>query len=583
MSGLGALLNIAGSALSAHKYGVEVTANNIANVDTPGYTRQTAQLQSTIPETSGNLIMGRGVEIESVISATDQFVEKQLSDQKTNLAFYQEQNNYVERIEQLFSPSDSSGISSTLSAFWNSWQEVANNPSGTAERVVLADDAALLTESFNRLDQGLDAVTTDLDDALQAGVEDVNVLTREIAGLNQQILKAEAGGATAHTLRDQRNTKLGELAEYMEISTFETDDGSLTVMGAGGNDLVRGNHSFDLSIQNDRIMLAGSGTTQRDITDAVQNGKMGGWLDMRDNVVAGYQQDLDDLSHALIWQVNAQHSQGAGLSAFDAVTGTYGVENTDTVALADGASGLAFSDKIDASGGTGFKFWVYDDTGEVVPQSGQNYADIAIDSTTTLEDLVTALNGVDSNITASITNENTIEITGGNGYSFAFSEDTSNVLAALGINTFFAGETAGDMAVNGTIQSDSTSIAAGYVQADGSVASGDNTNAMAIADLQSTRTSIGTVQGRVGQLETTTENYYYTMLSSMGTTFSGITSKMETSEVMVQQLSDMRESISGVSLDEEMVNLMSYQSAYASAAKLITTADEMMDTLLGIR
>jgi flagellar hook-associated protein 1 FlgK len=369
----------------------------------------------------------------------------------------------------------------------------------------------------------------------------------------------------------------------MKISTFESDDGSLTVMGAGGNDLVRGNHSFDLSLQNDRIMIAGSGTSQRDITDAVQNGKMGGWLDMRDNVVGGYQQDLGDLGQALIWQVNAQHSQGAGLSAFDTVTGTYGVENTDTVALADGASGLAFSDKIDASGGTGFKFWVYDDAGEVVPQGVQNYADIAIDSTTTLEDLVTALNGVDSNITAGITDANTLEITGANGYSFAFSEDTSNVLAALGINTFFTGETAGDMAVNGTIQSDNTSIAAGYVQDDGSVASGDNTNAIAIADLQATTTSIGTAQGRVGQLETTTENYYYTMLSSMGTTFSGITSKMETSEVMVHQLNDMRESISGVSLDEEMVNLMSYQSAYASAAKLITTADEMMDTLLGIR
>ncbi len=571
MTALGSIFNIAGSALSAYQYGVEVTSNNIANVDTPGYSRQTAVLQASSPEKSGNLILGGGVEIDEVTSASDRFIERRLQEQTTSLSYYQEQNTYVEKIEQVFSTDSDSDVSSLLSTFWNSWQEVSNNPSGTSERIVLADNSALLAEEFNRLDSELENLVADLDDALGTGVEEVNSLAREVAEINQQIQQAEIGGDTAHTLRDLRNTKVGELSEYIDTTSFELDDGTLTVMVANGVDLVRGNSSFELTMQEDQILLSGSGDQQWNITDGVERGKIGGWIDMRDDVVAGYQTDLDALAQALIWQVNSQHSQGAGLENFESVSGTYAATDT-TSPLA--TSGLTYQNKINSGDMT---LWVYDASGVA------SDFDITIDPTTdSLNDLAAKISAV-SGVTADISDENTFQITADSGYTFGFSDDTSNVLAALGINTFFTGDTAGNMAINETIASDASFIAAGVIDENGALATGDNGNATAIADLQSTSMTIGSADGNVGVLDTTAENYYHTLLGSMGTTASGITMNMETSKEMVLQLTNMRDSVSGVSLDEEMVKLITYQSAYAAAAKLITTADEMLDTLLSIK
>jgi len=594
MSGLGSIFNIASSALSVHKYDIEVTSNNIANVDTPGYSRQTALLQASNPEKSNNLIMGRGVKIDSVTSASDRFIEGRLQEQRTSFSFYQEQNTYVENIEQIFSTSSDSDVSSLLSQFWNSWQEVSNNPSGTSERIMLSDNSALLSESFNRLDSEMDNLLKDLNGSLATGVEEVNVLSRDIAGLNQDILEAEARGGTANTLRDIRNAKVGEVSEYMNVSSFETEEGTLTLMAANGIDLVRDNSSFDLEMNGDRVLLSGSGSQQWDITESIDSGKIGGWLDMRDNVVTGYQKDLDAVAEALIWQVNSQHSQGTGLENFGSVSGTYAVTDTGVSLSTD--AGLSYQDEI-VDGD--FQLWVDDgisaptpytipihvDATDIDPSTGTPFAD------TTLESLADYINsgvvgppsipGI-TGIVADVSDEN-LKITAGTGYSFAFSDDTSNVLAALGINTFFAGDTAGDMKLNETVGSDGSFIAAGFLDGSGTRAQGDNNNAIAIADLQFTSMDIGDSEGMVGSLETTAENYYSTLLGSIGTTAAGISMNKETGEEMVRQLTDMRDSFSAVSLDEEMVNLMTSQSAYAAAAKLITTADEMLNTLLNMK
>ena len=390
MSGLGSIFNIAGSALSVHKYGIEVTSNNIANVDTPGYTRQTALLQASSPEKSNNLILGRGVEIDAVTSASDRFIEGRLQEQSTSLAFYQEQNTYVSNIEQVFSTDSDADVSSLLSTFWNSWQEVANNPSGTSERIVLADNSALLSEAFNRLDSEMQALVDDLDESLGVGVEEINVLARDIAGLNEQIMEAEAGGGTAHSLRDIRNAKVGEVAEYMNISSFETEDGMLTLMAGNGIDLVRGNSSFDLEIADGKVLLSGSGNQKWDITESTNSGKMGGWFDMRDNVVAGYQKDIDAVANALIWQVNSQHSQGTGLENFEAVSGSYAV--SDAAALLSN-SDLTYEDKI-ISGEV--ELWVDDGNGNV---SSYNITiDPASESADDIANKINAVGGLSAQI-----------------------------------------------------------------------------------------------------------------------------------------------------------------------------------------
>jgi flagellar hook-associated protein 1 FlgK len=260
------------------------------------------------------------------------------------------------------------------------------------------------------------------------------------------------------------------------------------------------------------------------------------------------------------------------------------------------SSGLAFQDRIegDALNPTSVTVWIYDAEGQPIDSNVATLDVIdgfTIDITKdmTLQDLLDEFNLSSSDpvpvpyMQAEITADNRFQINAEDGYSFGFSDDTSHVLAALGINTFFKGDNAATMAVSDLVQNGGPYLAAGTIGDQGSHAKGDNSNAIAIADLQYTPMEIGSDQGNTGVLDTTTENYFHTLLGGIGITGSGIAMEKENNEAIHAQLTKLRESISGVSLDEEMVSLMAFQSAYAAAAKLITTADEMLDTLLRLK
>jgi len=590
MSVMGAIFNVAGSALSVQKYGIEVTSNNIANVNTPGYTRQSPMLQPASTEKIGNLILGRGVSFEGVAGVNDPFIETRLRDQGSKTSFFASQQDYVSQIEQIFNTGSGADVSSLMSEFWNSWHDLAASPSGTTERRVLAEKSGQLAQGFNRLTAQMNGLVQDIDNRLDAGVRDVNLITTELADLNQQIMALETGGKTAHALRDQRNMKLNELAGFMNISSFELDTGAVTVMTANGIDLVRENKHFDLSMKDDRLLLAGSGDQQWNITGQVTGGRIGGWLDMRNNIIPGFLTDLDETANALIWQVNQQHSQGVGLEKFTTVTGDYAAGAVDEE-LSDSDSGLVFHDRIDTSGS--FTVWVYDADGEVVDSDGVTEGvqgfEISLAENMTLEELRDEFNDAFSSVAylqAEITSDNRFQIkrgTEGGDHSFAFSDDTSHVLAALGINTFFKGDAADTMAVSDSVKNGGPYIAAGTIGDGGDHARGDNRNAIAVADLQYVPMSIGSDLGNTGRLTTTTESYFHTLLGGIGITGSGIAMEKQNTEAIHVQLTKIRESISGVSLDEEMVSLMTFQAAYSAAAKLITTADEMLDTLLRVK
>ncbi|MEJ2656887.1 MAG: flagellar basal body rod C-terminal domain-containing protein [Desulfobacterales bacterium] len=193
-----------------------------------------------------------------------------------------------------------------------------------------------------------------------------------------------------------------------------------------------------------------------------------------------------------------------------------------------------------------------------------------------------------ANISAVIT-DGKLTIDADSGYTFAFSDDTSNVLAGLGINTFFTGSGAGNIGVNGIIGLNKNNIAAAQVGSDGAIASGNNANALAITDLQNTPLAISqwtcdrTSGDTEGSISSTIESYYHSMVGSIGIASASVSRDRSFSETMVNELNNIRDSISAVSLDEEMTNLIAYQHAYAAAAKLISTSDEMLNTLLELK
>ena len=583
MSGIGMVLNIAANALNAQQNGISVTAHNIANVNTEGYTRQRPVLDARQPEVYGGLVMGRGVEVDTIAQYSDKLIENRLNQEKSNMSSASEMEKYMQVLEGLFNENSDTSISTMLTDFWNGWYDISNNPAGASERILLYEQSSLITEQFNTLASDLTQIETDLTNAVNTGLETINDLTNEIAQLNDQVVGMEAHGS-ANDLRDKRNALVSELNEYLDIKSFEQSNGSLTIVSAKGSTLVQGNSNYELEMDGERVVWQNSGGSDVDITDYISNGKLGGWLDTRDEVVAKYQLDLDALAKEFIWSVNQQHSQGVGMEGFSSVTGSFVVSDT-TEELGTIDSGLDFYDKI--TDGT-FNLWVHDSSGAVVGGSATSITIDADTGGTVLTDLRDDISAA-SNITATITTDGQLKIDADSGYTFAFSDDTSNVLAALGINTFFTGFDAAGMGVNDVIALNKNNIAAAQVSSDGSIASGNNANALAVTDLQNTSLSISQwtcdrINGNIeGSFTSTIEGYYHSMVGSIGIASASVSRNRSFSELMVNELSNIRDSISAVSLDEEMTNLIAYQHAYAAAAKLISVSDEMLKTLLEVK
>lgn len=590
MSSLGLVWSIAKDALAAQRYGMDVTAHNIANVGTAGYSRQIPVYETKDAMLKNNLVFGRGVDVSQVIRKTDQFIESQLRQQQANLIYSEEMELYGKVLEGIFNESSGSSVSAMLSDFWNMFQDISNNPTGLPERSAFFEHSLLLSGKINSLDANLTQMKNDLTGSMSLGINKINEITAQLANLNNHVVGMETGNRMANDFRDKRNTLLTELAEYIDVKSFEQDNGALTVVSARGCVLVQDVDSYALDlggISAGRVMWQGSGVGSVDMTDYISGGKLGGSLDMRDEIIEKYQLDLNAFAQEFIWAVNQQHSQGVGLAAFSSVTGDYpSTSAVDAVGTVN--SGLAFYDKIvDGS----FTLWLYDVTGNVVGGTVITIdADVTplSDADALTNDIVSQLNVIDANLSATV-NNNRLEITAAGGYTFAFSDDSSKVLAALGINNFFVGTGAGDMDVSARIGSDMNLVAAGRVNGDGTFSLGNNSTALAISDLQHatmviSRWTCDRIGGNTaGNVTTGIEDYYHSLAGSVGITVSGISSAKAYNELMVSKISEIRNSVSGVSLDEEMANLMQYQHAYVAASKLISTADEMLQTLLELK
>ncbi len=389
MGGLNLLLNVAKDALITQQYAIDVISHNVANVNNEGYSRQTPTLEAKNPAPYAGYVFGRGVELGSIERSVDTFVETRLRDRNSDLLGLNEKEVYLGALEGIFNENSDHSLSTQFADFWNAWHDLSNNPSGLAERDTVREMGALLSQSFEDLAGDMAQFEREIDLSLSTGIRTINELAGEIAGLNEQILTQEALGA-ANDLRDQRDAVLIELSRYLDINAFESEDGSVTVMTDGGYSLVENFSSYELAMEwnattlrND-VTWEGSGGANIAITDTIKAGKMGGWLDIRDEILPKYEADLDELAKATIWAVNTVHSQGVGTAYFQtAITGTYQTDDT--------LGGLSFggTDYVDYSTGS-FTLWIDEGTG---PQAVLlDLSSEGLDTTSSLSALESAIN-----------------------------------------------------------------------------------------------------------------------------------------------------------------------------------------------
>jgi len=568
MGNLFATLGIAVSGLQASQIAVQVTGHNIANVNTDGYSRQRADLVTRWPVTTPYGSLGRGVTVADIFQMRDRLLDAVFQNETQNVGELTVERDFLQRIEDIFQEPGETGIGGLLDNFFASVQALATYPEELPLRTSMIAAASVLAEGFNDVDRRLEQIRTDANTEITILVEEVNTLTEQIAELNYNIVRAEATGKTANDFRDRRTVLLDRLAELVDIQTVDVTNGSVTVL-VGGEVLVDGKYWTELGTQVNpaldpergdlvEVVIAESGRVV-----SMSGGRFKGLFDVRDIIAPELATRVNELAATLIFEFNRIHSQGTGLTGFASLESDNAVLDPAADLDDTAATGLAFT-PVDGT----FEINVIDSLGNVVT----NVIVVDLDGVgadDSLNDLAANIDAI-ANISASVSADNRLVITADPTYSFVFSNDTSNVLATLGSNAFFSGSDAADIAVNPAIVADERLIAASLSTDPRDT--GDNRNALAMAALQETAVlNVGT---------STLNDYYEETIAALGVTARRATEEVDIVESFRRNIDRRREQVAGVSIDEEMANLMQYQRAFQASAQVFTVVDVLLDTVV---
>ncbi len=323
MPGLFGTLDLSARALGVTQRGLGVTAHNIANVNTPGYTRQRQLLEAALPVNDGSGAIGTGVEQSTIQRVHDSFMQARLIQEHSSQGSLESEARVLSQLESLFNEQFGDGITPQLSALYDAFEDLAvsTEPGQPTERAALVGVAQTVVATFNRFDSQMAELQRSTDRAIVGLLPEVNKLIEQIAELNQEIAKAESL-APANDLRDEQERLIRDLASKMEITTIEDSRGMTTVMFGGGIPLVDGivtsslqavadpSHPFDPTFSAIHVQ---TGNQSFDVTSRIAGGELGGLLLSRDVHIADARNDLDALAFSLVQTVNTQHNAGLGL------------------------------------------------------------------------------------------------------------------------------------------------------------------------------------------------------------------------------------------------------------------------------
>lgn len=563
---LSTALQIGRSGLLNSQTALTVVGNNLANAGTQGYHRQSIHVApSPSQRIQQDVFIGTGSQLLSIDRQIDQALEGRLRSATADQSQSSQTRELLTQVQSIENAFGDSTVSTQLGAFFDAWSNVANNPQDTSLRALVTQQATTLTDSLNTLYGKLTDLRSQVDRDTSADVKTVNNLLEQVESLNHAIVIQGGGSDSASGLHDQRDALLSQLSSYMDISTHEQPTGMVDVY-VGSTPIVLNGDSRGVAI---RTTQDDDGQTHTQLAVAadgkplnVTSGKLGALSQFRQGDLGDELDAVNQLAGQIIWQVNRLHSQGQGLSPLDSVTGTTRVADADA-ALNAAAAGLAFAPQH----GSFQLNVVQKSTGQVHTSTIAITLD-GVDpaNQTTLNSLVAQLNTV-ANVTASVTADGRLKIDGGGDFQIGFAADSSGVLAALGVNTFFAGSTARDIAVNADVAQSPSRLA---VSGNGSP--GDNGNALAIAALRDTP-----IDALGGSTLMTTWNSH---VADFASRLSAATSQTAADQLVRQNLQAQQQNVSGVNVDEQTIDLMSYQRTYQASARFLSVVDQLMQTLL---
>ncbi|MDP2850194.1 MAG: flagellar hook-associated protein FlgK [Sulfuricurvum sp.] len=607
-------LHIGYSGLNAAQIGIDTTGHNIANAETEGYSRQRVVTAAAKPLSVDPGQRGGGTQITEIVRVFDEFVFGRLSNATQNKENSDILKKNLEELSTYFPEIDDVGIKNDLQNYFDMWQSLANNPSNTALKVALAQQAQTMAQHVQETRAQVSGLQSSLNDQVKVNVDEVNRIAKEISKINIEINKAEAGGANnANDLRDQRNqleitlTKLvnakvlvGQVETNNVIdSNIALKQGSYTIQ-IGGFNIVDGGSFHPIGMDSESnpngyndLYYERQDGVKIPYADRITGGKIGALLELRGSTIGtngefedGFLQEtinnLDAFAKGLIEATNNVYAQSATTSM---VSNPLSFSNNQS---------LMSTDENFASGT--FDIVVYDIDGNAVGRRTINIDEGTLidDSPMTLNSITgqinnsqddnqdgNALNDIDDMLLATFnTNQKVFQIDLKaslleQGYTFAIEDKGTNFAGVTGLNRFLDGSDAKSIALNRELKEDTSKIK-GFK----SPANGDNQTALAMVELQFSSVTFG---NGFAKTTDTIYGYFDTLVTKVGTRTNSAILANDSLTAQYNSIKQEYDSVSKVSIDEELANLIRYQTSYGAAAKVITTIDQMMTTLLGIK
>ncbi len=457
---ISSLLFTSRDALTSNQMAIDITGGNIANVNTPGYSRQRTDLKSVGSVNVTGASAQIGVTVSRIERVYDRFIESQIIDQQQNTGYSDTLLQGLQNIEVMIDDTQGGGINDQLSKFWSSWGDLSKNPGGIVERSALLSTAENLTGSLASYKRNLDAITTDLSQSIADTVTQINEKVHEIKDLNTRIIETAGDNGDKNDLLDKRTQALKELGALINITQFENANGTVNVYLSNGEPLLQGTLEQTLNVKpnaDGQSDIYSSNLSGETVNSALTRGKLGALVELQGRIIPEYINYIEAFTQSLADRVNELHQEG-----FDAYNNT----------------GADFFEMPDAEN-----------------RAGSIRVNTAI--------------AADVNRIAASTSVN------GNG-------ENASIIAAV---------------QNELLMNNQTSSLSSFLA-----------------------TTVGQIGQQVSMAKTNSDRQ----------------------TVIANHLDNQRESVSGVSIDEEMIRLIKYQMGYNAAGKLVTVVDEMLDTLMGL-
>lgn len=461
--GLSAILNIGKNAINTYRIAQEVTSENIANVNTLGYSRQRVILEAGHTNSTNGFMIGSGVNVAKIERYYDGMLQQQLVNAHTPQGYYTTKSNVLQQVEQTFNEITNEGLGASISDYFAAWQDLSLNPAGSAERQVVLSRAEIMTDNFHSVSTTLNNASTSLNDSLTPLTDSINNALKNIADLNGQIKSTEQMGGNSNETRDQRDQLIRDISSQIGITYTENSDGTTDIKYKdSGAVLVTGSTAGAFSLTTNAVTgfydvnLTPPGGAAVIVTPTT--GQLGAVISLRDTIIPGYINKIDELAYNIATAVNLQHNGG-----------------------------------LDINGNIGADFFT-------APVTTAGYASLITTNITSIDEIA-----------------------------------ASDALGGLG----------------------------------------NNANAAAIANISSQAFAFSTGTTTIG-------GHYANVVSQIGLDVETSNNTVIKDIAFTNQLTTLRESNSGVSLDEELTNLVKYQRSYQASAKLITTATDMMDIVLSL-